>query len=73
MSAESICDGCGKRAPMACYHGNWHKPHLWFERTPLNEDGTQEQTITACSRECIDKAEANKRPGKPPMTVVIPI
>ncbi len=70
MSAESICDGCGKRQPMSCYSGNWHKPASWFERTPEGES-----TITACSRECIEKAEAKRSAatGKPPMTVVLPI
>lgn len=69
MSAESICDGCGKRQPMSCSHGNWFKPHSWFERTPQGE-----RTVTACSRECIEKAEAKRAAdGKEPMTVVIPI
>jgi len=49
MAAESICDGCGKRAPMDHYHGKWFKPNSWFERS--DEDGCQ----TACSRECIKK------------------
>lgn len=73
MSAESICDGCGKRARMTSAHGNWLKPHDWFERTPRDERGEYENTITACCRECIPKAEANMRPGKDPMTVVLPI
>lgn len=50
MAAESICDGCGKRAPMVKGElGTWHKPHSWFERS--DKDGIQ----TACSRECIEK------------------
>ena len=50
MAAESICDGCGKRAPMlAGRDGRWRKPRNWYERS--DEDGIQ----TACSRECIDK------------------
>jgi hypothetical protein len=50
MAAESICDGCGKRAPMEQGSlGTWHKPRHWFERR--DDDGIQ----TACSRECIDK------------------
>jgi hypothetical protein len=50
MAAESICDACGKRAPMSAgLDGEWHKPMSWFERS--DGDGIQ----TACSRECIDK------------------
>ena len=50
MAAESICDGCGKRAPMESGRdGNWHKPQFWYERS--DDDGIQ----TACSRECIDR------------------
>ena len=50
MSAESICDGCGMRAPMVSSRGgNWFKPSSWYERT--DDEGTQ----TACSRECIQK------------------
>lgn len=50
MSAESICDGCGKRKPMwSNRQGEWIKPGSWYERT--DEDGTQ----TACCRECIEK------------------
>jgi hypothetical protein len=72
MSAESICDGCGRRAPMACYHGSWHKPDEWFERTPFVE-GKQETTITACSRDCIEKVEAKrKEAGKQSTGVVAP-
>lgn len=26
MSAEAICDGCGKRAPMVYANISWHKP-----------------------------------------------
>lgn len=63
MSAESICDGCGKRAPMACYSGRWFKPNDWFERS--DGDGTQ----TACSRECIKKIA--EKSGK--TDVVLPL
>lgn len=63
MSAEIICDGCGKRAPMAAYNGNWFKPDSWFERS--DNDGIQ----TACRRECIDKIA--EKTGK--TSVVIPI
>ncbi len=50
MSAEAICDGCGKRAPMwAGRFGDWHKPQEWYQRS--DEDGTQ----MACSRQCIEK------------------
>ncbi len=47
MGAESICDGCGKRAAMENWPGGWFKPSHWFERK--DKDGVQ----TACSRECI--------------------
>lgn len=64
MSAESICDGCGKRESMdAGAGGNWFKPSWWYERS--DEDGIQ----TACSRECIDKIA--KKSGK--TSTVIPI
>lgn len=64
MAAESICDGCGKRALMVPgRNGSWHKPGSWFERT--DNDGTQ----TACSRECIEKIA--EKTGK--TSVVIPI
>ena len=56
MSAEIICDGCGKRAPMVTSHGNWFKPWTWFERS--DDDGIQ----SACSRECIEKV--SKKTGK---------
>ena len=62
MSAEITCDGCGKKAPMPAYSGNWHKPHSWFERS--DDDGIQ----SACCRECIDKI--SKKTGK--TGVVIP-
>lgn len=59
MAAESICDGCGKRAPMEQGElGTWHKPRLWFERS--DDDGIQ----TACCRECIEKiAEKSGKTG----------
>jgi hypothetical protein len=64
MAAESICDGCGKRAPMIQGSlGRWHKPSKWFERS--DGDGTQ----TACSRECIKKIA--EKSGK--TDVVLPI
>lgn len=64
MSAESICDGCGKRQRMVTgTGGGWFKPTHWYERS--DEDGTQ----TACSRECIDKiAKASDK-----TSVVLPI
>lgn len=50
MAAESICDGCGKRAPMEKGAlGTWHKPRHWYERS--DDHGIQ----TACSRQCIEK------------------
>jgi hypothetical protein len=50
MSAKSVCDGCGKEAPMvAGADGNWYKPSSWYERS--DKDGIQ----TACCRECINK------------------
>jgi hypothetical protein len=64
MAAESICDGCGKRAAMvAGQDGRWHKPRPWFERS--DNDGIQ----TACSRECIEKIA--KETGKTPC--VLPV
>lgn len=64
MAAESICDGCGKRAPMkAGASGAWYKPRHWYERS--DKDGTQ----TACSRECIEKIA--EKTGK--TSVVLPI
>ena len=49
MAAESICDGCGKRAPMrAGEDHHWHKPYTWYERG--DKDGIQ----TACCRKCVD-------------------
>jgi len=62
MRAESICDGCGKRAPMeAGALGTWHKPRDWYERS--DADGIQ----TACSRECIEKiAKASGKTAKSP-------
>lgn len=63
MSAESVCDGCGKRAPMSNYNGKWFRPHGWFERS--DEDGCQ----TACSRECI--AKIAEKTGK--TSVVAPL
>lgn len=69
MSAEALCDGCGKRAAMSCHHGSWFKPHNWFERTPEGEP-----TITACSRECIEKVEQKRSDdGKESNNVVLPI
>lgn len=64
MAAESICDGCGKRAPMEPRHFGWCKPHNWFER--MDKDGTVQ---TACCRECIDIIA--KKTGK--TNVVLPI
>jgi hypothetical protein len=73
VSMISVCDGCGKQAPAACYGGNWHKPNSWFERTPL-VDGRQQQTITACSRECIDTVEEKRKAaGEESNRVVLPI
>lgn len=34
---------------MTSSHGNWFKPHSWYERS--DDDGIQ----SACSRECIKK------------------
>lgn len=51
MAAKSICDGCGKEAPMIQgTNGTWHKPRDWYERSD-DKSGIQ----TACSRECIKK------------------
>jgi hypothetical protein len=74
MSMISVCDGCGRQQPASCNQGQWFKPGSWYERTPLDDKGRQERTITACSRECIERAE-NKRAaeGHEPMTVVLPV
>lgn len=63
MSAEIICDGCGKRAPMAEINNQFFKPMSWFQRS--DKDGIQ----VACSRECISKIA--KKSGKTDM--VLPI
>lgn len=52
MTAEFICDGCGKRAPGVFWPrgtSGWHKPDSWFQRQ--DDDRPQD----ACSRECIKK------------------
>lgn len=63
MSAEIICDGCGKRELMESHHGNWFKPSHWYERS--DEDGIQ----SACSRPCIENIA--QQTGK--TSVVLPI
>lgn len=74
MGMKAICDGCGKEAPAACYNGKWFKPSAWYERTPLDKDGHQQRTMTACSRACIEKiADAEKAAGGEGMRVVLPI
>ena len=74
MGMIAVCDGCRKEVPAACHHGNWFKPSDWFERTPLDKDGRQERTISACSRCCIELAEDKRAAeGKEKMTVVLPI
>lgn len=74
MSMIAVCDGCGKQQPAVSFRGDWHKPGSWYERTPLDEKGEQEQTITACSRQCIELAEDKRAAeGKKKMTVVLPI
>ncbi len=73
MGMISICDGCGKQEPAINGNGSWFKPNLWYERTPLNEDGDQQKTITACSRECTDIIEEKrKKDGKSTTKVVLP-
>jgi hypothetical protein len=74
MGMIAVCDGCGKQVQAECHHGQWFKPGQWFERTPLDKDGKQERTISACSRNCIQRAEDKRAAeGKVPMTVVLPI
>jgi hypothetical protein len=74
MSMIAICDGCGEQRAAACHGGNWFKPHDWYERTPLDEHGRQERTVTACSRRCIDLAEDKRvSAGKNPMRVILPV
>ncbi len=63
MSAEIICDGCGKRQPMVQANGNWFKPRDWYERS--DKDGIQ----TACSRKCIGRIA--EKTGK--TRVVLPL
>jgi hypothetical protein len=64
MSAEIICDGCGKRKPMVDgKDGNWHKPASWFARS--DDDGIQ----VACCRECVEKVASQT--GK--TNVILPI
>ncbi len=63
MAAKSICDGCGKEAPMSNNGREWFKPRDWFERS--DGDGIQ----TACSRECIEKVA--EKTGK--TAVVLPV
>lgn len=64
MSAEWICDGCGKREKAETYGTHTlGKPLHWFERS--DKDGVQ----SACSRGCIEKIA--KKTGK--TGVVLPI
>lgn len=63
MACKFTCDGCGAEAPGEHHHGQWFKPHSWFERS--DEDGPQ----TVCTRECIGKVAA--KTGK--TSVVLPI
>jgi len=56
MAAESICDNCGKRAPMVAGRaGRWHKPRAWYERS--DDDGIQTAWNTR------EAAEAAKKGG----------
>ena len=48
MSADFICDGCGKREPGYWNGQYFSKPDKWYLRS--DEDGPQ----VACSRTCID-------------------
>jgi hypothetical protein len=43
MSAEWICDGCGKRAPgTPTQHAGWVKPRDWYERNlSVKPDGSE--------------------------------
>lgn len=60
------CDGCGKQA--RCPSG--FKPPAWFARNPVGKD----VTIHACSRECIETAEAKRKAaGLESTTVVLPL
>ena len=63
MSAEWICDGCGKREPAMQGRSGWFSPKSWYSR------GDDYHTQDACSRECIDKIA--KATGK--TNVVLPI
>jgi len=61
MSAEIICDGCGKRKPMDLgATGGWIKPRDWYERTefakaPNGVLGRPIRNWSACSWQCIIK------------------
>ncbi|HTQ42162.1 MAG TPA: hypothetical protein VMI75_05335 [Polyangiaceae bacterium] len=66
MSAEFICDGCGKRAPATCGgvgNNDVLKPRGWYARS--DEDGRQD----ACSRTCVEVVA--KKTGK--TGVVLPL
>lgn len=63
------CDGCGKEQSAMFANYYWFKPHNWFERTPIGEIAIQ-----ACSRECIEAVEQQRKAEeKPSCTVVLPI
>lgn len=66
MSAEYVCDGCGKRAPAVFWPSGalgWHKPGSWFQRQ--DKDGPQD----CCSRRCIEIVA--EKSGK--TAVVLPV
>lgn len=65
MSAEWICDGCGRREPGEIgLSGNWFKPSRWYEKTVFEDEGSSpfgkvgraKTTLSACSRACIESA-----------------
>ena len=58
MSGESICDYCGKRAPMQDWSVAWAKPADWYERR------VNGHTQTACSWECVRKLNERQEAAK---------
>lgn len=67
MSAEWICDGCGRREVGLAGFNGWRKPVHWYEKTIFENEGDSIQVrlsdrvqtiLSACSRRCIETAAA---------------
>lgn len=79
MSAEWICDGCGKRAEGVATQSGWIRPYEWYERhLSVKDDGTEaglfsrgtfKTILTACSRCCVETVAAKNGAH----SVVLPI